>query len=209
MSPSTLSGVRTILADHQKFQDFGSVMGLYVNFKCLQKNDIVPQARTVSALNQGCGGGGQVRSRSGHGRGSGGGCGDNSRAHGLVPQEEIDKVTNIENKQCPTKIYNTFTSAQKAKHWQLCNPGKTPGSGPTKSTKSGSGAPASAVSVSEFKTAMSFTVTAIFELTAVANKRNADESLESISEGGWGQPHSDNRDNRALARREAEKKSKN
>ena len=46
----------TILVDRLKFQDFNSVMNLYANFKRLQKNDIVPQGCTISALNQGRGG---------------------------------------------------------------------------------------------------------------------------------------------------------
>ena len=40
-------------------------MGLYVNFKRLQKNNIVLQACTDSALNQGRGGGGRGRGGSG------------------------------------------------------------------------------------------------------------------------------------------------
>ena len=117
----------TILVDCSKFPIFASVMGLYSNFKRLQKNDFVPQGCTISALTQGRGGGGRGRGGSGRGRG----CGGNSHAtsSGLVPQEEVNKVTNIEPKCYPTKVYDNFTPAQKAKHWQLMNPGKTHGSG--------------------------------------------------------------------------------
>ena len=101
-----------ILVDCSKFQEFNSVMNLYTNFKRSQNNDIVPQGRTISALNQGRGGGGQGRGGSGRGRGRGG----NSRAGEIVPQEEVDKVTGIEAKHYPTDIYMTFTPAQKAKH---------------------------------------------------------------------------------------------
>ena len=97
----------TILADHSKFPNFASVMGLYSNFKCLQMSDVVPQACTVSALTQGHGGGGQGRGRSGRGRGRGG----NSCASRLVPQEEVDRLTDIEAKHYPTKVYNNFTPA--------------------------------------------------------------------------------------------------
>jgi hypothetical protein len=66
-------------------------------------------------------------------------------------------VTGIKAKHYPTDVYNGFTSAQKAKHWQLMNPGKTPGSGPAKEARGGSGATASGMTnqITEFKTAMS------------------------------------------------------
>jgi hypothetical protein len=38
-----------------------------------------------------------------------------------VPQEENDNVTTVKN------MYNKFTPAKKAKHFQLRNPGKTLG----------------------------------------------------------------------------------
>ncbi len=110
-----------ILADCKKFPDFNSVMNLYSNFKRSQKNDIAPQGRTISALNQGRGGGGRGHGGSGHGRGRGG----NLRSSGIVPQEEINKLTGIEAKHYPTEIYLTFTPAQKAKHWQLMHPSQT------------------------------------------------------------------------------------
>ncbi len=148
----------------------------------MQKNDIVPQGRTISALTQGRGGGRQGRGGSVRGHGRGG----NSRASGLVPQEEANKVTNIKAKHYPTKVYNNFTPAQKAKHWQLMNPGKTPISGPAKSSKSGPGATASGIGllIFEFKTAMSSSVTAILDFTAATNKRTANEELDLIGDSG-------------------------
>jgi hypothetical protein len=57
----SFNSVKTmILADRTKFPDFISVMNLYSNFKRTQKNDIAPQGRTISALNQGRGGGGEA-----------------------------------------------------------------------------------------------------------------------------------------------------
>jgi hypothetical protein len=53
----------TILVDRLKLPTFASVLGLYSNFKRLQKNDIVPQGHTILALTQGCGGGGQDRGK--------------------------------------------------------------------------------------------------------------------------------------------------
>jgi hypothetical protein len=55
--------------------------------------------------------------------------------------EEVDKVTGIEAKRYPTEIYNTFTPAQKAKHWQLLHPGQTPGTGPAKGARGAAPAP--------------------------------------------------------------------
>jgi hypothetical protein len=80
------------MVGRQKFQQFDAVMQLYVNFKCLQKAEAPTyQAHNVSAL-QGCGGGRQ--GHGGHGGGRNGG--PNARVLGLVPQEEVDKVTTVE-----------------------------------------------------------------------------------------------------------------
>jgi hypothetical protein len=71
--PSFASVKSTILVDRTKFQDFVTVMRLYVNYKHLQKAETpTHQARNVSAL-QGCGGGSQ--GRGGGGRGGQGGPG--------------------------------------------------------------------------------------------------------------------------------------
>ena len=198
-----------ILVDHSKFQEFNSVMNLYTNFKRTQKNGIVPQGCTILALNQGRGGGGQGRGGSGRGRGRGG----NSRASGLVPQEKIDKVTNVEAKRYPPEIYNSFTPAQKAKHWQLMNPGKTPGSGPANGARGGTGATASGMNhqIAEFKTAMFSAATAILDFTAATQKRAADDKESDLTrDSGWGCPRGDNRDNPALGHQDsATKKPKN
>ena len=183
-------------------------MNLYSNIKCSQKNDIVPQVCTVLALTQRCGGGGQGRGGSGRGRG----CGGNFRSSGLVPQEEVDKLTDVEAKRYPTDVYNSFTPAQKAKHWQLMNPSKTPGSGPAKSARSGTGATASGMNhqIAEFKTAMSSAATAISDFMAVTQKRTAnDEESDLTGDSGWGCPCGNNHYKPALARQDSAKKSKN
>jgi hypothetical protein len=197
----------TILVDRSKFPDFTSVMNLYSNFKRSQKNDIVPQGRTISTLTQGRGGGGQGCGGSGSGRGHGG----NLRASGLVPQEEIDKVTNVEAKRYPTDVYKSFTPGQKAKHWQLMNPGKTPGSGPAKGARSVTRATASGMNhqIVEFKTAMSSADTAISDFTAATQKHTAnDKELDLTGDSGWGRDRGNNRENPALARQDVAKKSK-
>jgi hypothetical protein len=59
INDNSFNSVKTmILANRKKFPDFMSVMNLYSNFKRTQKNDIAPQGRTISTLNQGRGGGG-------------------------------------------------------------------------------------------------------------------------------------------------------
>ena len=92
------------------------------------------------------------------------------RASRIVPQEEVDKVTGIKAKHYPTDvyIYMTFTPAQKAKHWQLMHLGKTPGGGPAKGTRGGTGATASGMTnqIAEFKTAMSSAATAFLDFMA-------------------------------------------
>jgi hypothetical protein len=198
----------TIMVDRSRFPDFNSVMNLYSNFKRSQKNDIVPQGRTISALTQGRGGDGQCLGGTGRGRG----CGGNSCASMLIPQEEVNMVTDVEAKFYPTDVYNSFTPAQKAKHWQLMNPGKTPGSGPAKGARGGTGATASGMNhqIAEFKTAMSSAATAISDLTTATKKRTAiDEELDITRDSGWGRNRSNNRENPALARQDPAKKLKN
>ena len=150
-------------------------------------------------LNQGRGGGGRGCGGSGRGRKRGG----NLHASGIVPQEDVDKVTGIEAKHYPTDVYMTFTPAQKAKHWQLMHPGKTPGSGPAKGTRGGTGATASGMTnqIAEFMTAMSSAATAISDFTAVTQKRAADDKESDLTrDSGWGCP---NRDNPALGRQDS------
>jgi hypothetical protein len=206
----SFNSVKTmILADHKKFPDFISVMNLYSNFKRSQKNDIAPQGRTISILNQGRGGGGRGCGRSGRGRGRGG----NSRSSGIVPQEEVNKVTDIEAKRYPDEIYLTFTPAQKAKHWQLMHPGQTPGTGPAKGARGGAAATASGMTsqIAEFISATPTAATRILDLTAAAQKHAAgDEESDQTRDGGWGRPRDNNPDNPALGRQDsALKKSKN
>ena len=199
----SLTAAKTmILADRTKFPDFTSVMNLYSNLKRTQKTDIAPTGRTISALNQGRGGGG--RGRGGTGRGRGRGRGSMPRAFGLVPQAEIDKVTGLEAKNYPDEIYNAFTPAMKAKHWQLKYPDQVPGTGPAKSTRGDTTGLTS--QIAEFKTAMSTAATAISDFTATTKRAADDEESELTKDSGWGR----NRDSPALGRQETvPKKSKN
>jgi hypothetical protein len=79
----------------------------------------------------------------------------------LVPQDEINKVTTVENKHYPASVYNKFTPAKKAKHFQLSNPRKIPGTGP-----SGRKTNKSSVTVAELTTAISAICSCISYLRA-------------------------------------------
>jgi hypothetical protein len=177
-----------------QFQDFESVMQLYVTSKRSQKSDSgVSQGRQLSTVTGGRGGG---RGGSGAGRSSRGRGDPDARRKGLVSQADIDKVTSVKNKHYPEELYAKFTAAEKAKHWQLRNPGKERGTGPTGSKKSG----ISATNVSNFAYAISSAVSAISALSDMT-KRTADEE----------EPDDDsaNRKNPALVRQTKKTKSEN
>jgi hypothetical protein len=167
ISDSFFASVKsTIMVDHQKFQEFDTVMQLYVNFKCTQKTEaLIYQACNVSAL-QGHGGGRQGRG----GRGGGGQGGPNVRILGLVPQEEVDKLTTVKNRWYPPSEYSKFTLAKKAKHYQLKNAGEIPGTGHCRKTNKTN---KSSVTVSDSTTAtstVSVAALAISEHTATTTK---------------------------------------
>jgi hypothetical protein len=105
-----------------QFPDFDSVMQLYMTSKRGQKSEAaVLQGRHLSAID---GRGGGRHGRGGAGRGGRGRGDPKARQRGLVSQADIDKVTTVENKHCPKEVYTKFSAAEKAKHWQLRNPGK-------------------------------------------------------------------------------------
>ena len=72
-------------------------------------------------------------------------------------------------------MYAKFSAAEKAKHWQLRNPGKERGTGSTGGKKTG----ISATNVSEFASAISSAVSAISALSdntkRTANKEETDD----------------------------------
>ena len=90
-------------------------------------------------------------------------------------------------------MYAKFSAAEKAKHWQLRNPGKERSTGGRKSG-------ISATNVSDFASAISSAVSAISALSDTT-KRNADDE----------EPDDDtsNRKNPALARQAKKPKSDN
>jgi hypothetical protein len=191
----TLDAARNaILVDRSRFPDFDSVMQLYMTSKRSQKSEAPPPGRQLSAVTGGRGGGG--RGRGGAGRGSRGRGDPDARQKGLVSQAEIDRVTTVENKHYPEEVYAKFSAAEKAKHWQLRNPGKERGTGSTGGRKSG----ISATTVSDFASAISSAVSAISALSDTT-KRNADDEEPDDD--------SSNRKNPALARQIKKSKSEN
>ena len=93
-------------------------MHLYVTSKRSQKSKATPPGRQLSAV------------MGGRGDEGGAGCRDRDRGdpdapqRGLVSQADIDGVPTVENKHYPEEVYAKFSAADKAKHWQLRNPGK-------------------------------------------------------------------------------------
>jgi hypothetical protein len=168
--PSFASVKSTILVDHQKFQDFDTVMRLYVNYKCSQKAETpTHQARNVSAL-QGHGGGRQ--GHGGCGRGGQGGLG--RHLSGGVPQEEVSKVTTVKAWYYSPEDYAKFIPAKKQKHYQLMLAKKAArNSGRTNNTS------ATVAELTTAVSAVSAAALAISELTAATTKRAAAECEET------------------------------
>ena len=136
---------------------------------------------------RGCGGAG----RGGRGQGD-----PDAQQRGLVSQADIDRVTTVENKHYPGKVYAKFSAAEKAKHWQLRNPGKERGTGSTGGRKSA----ISATTVSDFASAISSAVSAISALSDTTKRSADDEEPDDDSS---------NRKNPALARQIKKSKSEN
>jgi hypothetical protein len=190
----TLDAARNaILVNRSQFPDFDIVMHLYVTSKRSQKPEATPPGRQLSAVT-GRGGGGQ--GRGGAGRGDRGRGDPNARQRGLVSQADIDKVTTVENKHYPEEVYTKFSAAEKAKHWQLRNPGKERITGSTGGKKSG----ISATNISDFASAISSAVSAISALSDTT-KHSADE--------GETDDDPSNRTNPALVRQSKKTKSDN
>jgi len=190
--PSLEAARNAILVNRHLYTEFEAVMQLYVTSKRGQKSfEPATQGRKLSAVS---GRGVTFQGRGGPGRGGRGRGDPGARQRGLVPQAEIDKVRDIEAKRYPTEVYAKFSPAQKAKHWQLMNPGMERGVGPTGAKKTNT----ASANVSELTAAVSSAVSAMSALTEATAKRSAaDEASEELDPAGWGNP---NRNNPALAR---------
>ena len=174
---TTLDAVKAAIATNkEKYSKFDSVKDAYVDFKRTMTPTIAPLTRQVASVGAGRGGGGRTRQT---GRGAGQRTGD--RKKGLVAQSEIDKQTHITDRDYSPDDYKRLTPAEKARLWQLRNPNKTPGTGPTRRDRTSSVASASTSSSN-------------------TGKRQAEDSAEkdekTTNDDGWGR----NRDNPVLGR---------
>ena len=114
-------------ANTDRFTEFDTVKDHFLEFRRMQHASRPPGTiRNVSS----------VGGRGGRGRGAGRGQGEgrdrpktgstDARKAGLPSQAEIDRCTHIQARRYPPDEYKKFTPAERQKHWQLMNPGKTP-----------------------------------------------------------------------------------
>jgi len=191
--PTPEAARNTIMVDCTRFQDFDSVMHMYVTSKQSQKSESgVSPGRQISILTGGRGGG---RGDGGAGRGGRSRGDPDARRKGLVSQADIDKVTTVENKHYPEEVYAN-TAAEKAKHWQLRlrNPGKERGTGPAGGRRSR----ISVTNVSDFATAISSAVSAISALSDTTKRANEEGTDDDPTDQS-------NRDNPSLACQQTKK----
>jgi hypothetical protein len=106
------------------------VQEAYVSFNLQQRQTEAPRGRQVSSVRAGqCSGG----SRNGdHGRG----CGRGDRSKGIFSAEEL-ATCKVVNRDYSTKEYKKLTPLQKQKLYQLHNPDKQLGTGPTRQSRRG------------------------------------------------------------------------
>jgi hypothetical protein len=106
------------------------------------------------------------------------------RQMGLVPQSEVNKQTRIVNRHYSDAEWTQLTPAEKQKIWQLQNPGKTPGTGPTRHDR---------------RRAVELTLTSSSSPGSSVKHQMEDPAVKSdqlAADQGWGR----NRDNPCLGR---------
>ncbi len=101
----------------------------YIEFKRTENPTNDPKTRQVASVAHGGCGGGNVPRKPDRGQGP---QTPDKRQMGLVPQSEVNKQTHIVNRHYSDAEWTQLTPAEKQKIWQLRNPGKTPGTGPTR-----------------------------------------------------------------------------
>jgi hypothetical protein len=127
--PSLNAVKASINANHANFTDFDSVKDAYVEFKRTENPTNDPKTQQVASVAR-CGhGGGNVPRRPDQGQGT---QTPDKCQMGLVPQSKVDKQIHIVNRHYSDAKWTQLTPAEKQKIWQLRNPGKTPGTGPTR-----------------------------------------------------------------------------
>jgi hypothetical protein len=114
--------------------------------------------------------------------------GGGDRKKNLPSKEALDACT-IVNKDYSNEEYARLTPTEKHKLWMLRNPGKTPGTGPTRQSRG----------------------TSIASASSTGTKRVADASHEgdtTNTDNPWGRDCTGNRDNKAVAGRQHAKSQK-
>ncbi len=119
----------SINANHANFIDFDSVKDPYVEFKRTENPTNDPKTRQVASVARSGRGGRNVPRRPDWGQGP---QTPDKRQMGLVPQSEVNKQTHIVNRHYSDAEWTQLTPAEKQKIWQLRNPSKTLGTGPTR-----------------------------------------------------------------------------
>jgi hypothetical protein len=127
--PSLNAVKASINSNRANFTDFDSVKDAYVEFKCTENPTNDPKTRQVASVARGGRGGRNVPRRPDQGQGP---QTPDKCQMGLVPQSEVNKQTHIMNRHYSDAEWTQSTLAEKQKIWQLRNPGKTPGTGPTR-----------------------------------------------------------------------------
>jgi hypothetical protein len=127
--PSLNAVKASINSNRANFTDFDSVKDAYVEFKHTENPTNDPKTRQVASVARGGRRSGNVPRRPDRGQGP--------QTHrkcqkGLGPQSEVNKQTHIVNRHYSEAEWTQLTPAEKQKIWQLRNPGKTPGTGPTR-----------------------------------------------------------------------------
>ncbi len=132
--PSLNAAKASINANHANFIDFDSVKDAYVEFKGTENPTNDPKTRQVASVARSGRGGRNVPRRPDRGQGP---QTPDKRQMGLVPQSEVNKQTHIVNRHYSDAEWIQLTPAEKQKMWQLRNPRKTPGTGPTRCVTTG------------------------------------------------------------------------
>jgi hypothetical protein len=127
--PSLNAVKASINANRANFTDFNSVKDAYVEFKRTDNPTNDPKTRQVASVARNGHGGRNFPCRPDRGQGP---QTPDKRRMGLVPQSEVNKQTHIMNRHYSDAELTQLTPDEKQKIWQLRNPGKTPGTGPTR-----------------------------------------------------------------------------
>ena len=130
ISDKSFEAVRaSINATPSNFTTFTAVQEAYVSFYLQQKQTDPPRGRQLSSVSGGRSGGSRTGDR---GRGRGGG----NRSKGIFSAEEL-AACKVANRDYSNEEYKKLTPLQKQKLYQLRNPDKQLGTGPSRQSRRG------------------------------------------------------------------------